>query len=79
MLNRVFTRQWRLKLMLGVPDWVNFLLAFVFVSAVFHLIYQIDRRGAVLTRPTSVRSRIYAFLVGLLLGVFFRRDVVTWV
>jgi hypothetical protein len=58
----------------------NILLAYIVVSFIFHFIYLLDRRtkkeGLLFTQPPSTKSRIFAFLIGIVLGGSF---IVTWV
>jgi hypothetical protein len=63
-----------------LPTWANVLLVYLFASIIFHLIYLIDRRtkreGAMFTQAVSPKSRVYAFVLAILLGGSF---VIMWV
>ena len=63
----------------NLPTWANILLAYIVVSFVFHFIYLLDRRtkkeGLLFTQPPSTKSRIFAFLMGILLGGAF---IIIW-
>jgi hypothetical protein len=64
----------------NLPTWANILLAYIMVSFVFHFIYLLDRRtkkeGLLFTQTPSTKSRIFAFLIGILLGGAF---IIIWV
>ncbi len=56
----------------NLPTWANIFLAYIMTSLVFHFIYLIDRRtrkeGLLFTLPPSAKSRMFAFLISILLG-----------
>lgn len=56
----------------NLPTWANILLAYIIASLVFHFIYFLDRRtrkeGLLFTQPPSTKSRLFAFLIGIVLG-----------
>lgn len=59
----------------GLPAWANFTIAFVFANLMFHLIYMMDRQakseGYLFAKPPTLKSRIFAALIGLALGGFY--------
>jgi hypothetical protein len=58
----------------GLSEGANFTIALFFILGVGYLIYQIDRRvkkdGALVKRDGSSKSRVYALVIGLLIGGF---------
>jgi hypothetical protein len=64
----------------NLPTWANIFLAYIEVSIVFHFIYLLDRRtkkeGLLFTQTPSIKSRIFAFLTGILLGGAF---IIIWI
>lgn len=58
----------------GLSDGANLTIALFFTLGVGYLIYHIDRRvkkeGALVKRDGSSKSRLYALLIGLLIGGF---------
>jgi ABC-type amino acid transport system permease subunit len=56
----------------NLPDWLNIALLYVFVALIFQFIYMLDQRtkveGLLFTQPITIKGRIYAFLLAILLG-----------
>lgn len=54
------------------PTWVNLAIVFVFANLIFHIIYLIDHRikakGVLFSQPATRKSRIFAGLLGVILG-----------
>jgi hypothetical protein len=61
--------------MTDMPVWVNIAAIFVIANLLFHIIYLLDRRtkseGILFSRPASLKSRIYAGLLAIILGAAF--------
>jgi hypothetical protein len=63
----------------GFPVWINIAITFVIANLLFHIIYLLDRRtkseGILFSQPPSLKSRIYAGLLGIILGGWF---IIIW-
>lgn len=61
------------------PVWINIAITFVIINLLFHIIYLIDRRtkteGILFSQTVSLKSRIYAGLLGIILGGSF---IIIW-
>jgi hypothetical protein len=59
----------------GFPVWINIAITFVIANLLFHIIYLLDHRtkteGILFSQPPSLKLRIYAGLLGIILGGWF--------